>query len=120
MRTQSLPRACLVAALLVLVFNLVQAVGDCVVAPAGLVGWWAANGDVLDTVRGWAGALAGDAGFAPGMVGQAFRLDGMGTVCWWVAACGFNARTSLSRPGCNAPTPRRSPATPEREVPSTA
>lgn len=78
MRTQSLPRACLVAALLVLVFNLVQAVGDCVVAPAGLVGWWAANGDVLDTVRGWAGALAGDAGFAPGMVGQAFRLDGMG------------------------------------------
>jgi hypothetical protein len=77
MKTQSLPRACLVAALLVFVLHVVQAAGECVIAPSGLVGWWAANGDLLDAVSGRIGTLAGDAAFAPGIVGQAFRFDGL-------------------------------------------
>ena len=50
----------------------------CVAPPAGLVGWWAANGTTNDAVAGNIGQLGGDAGFATAVVGQGFRLDGFG------------------------------------------
>jgi Concanavalin A-like lectin/glucanases superfamily len=49
----------------------------CVDPPAGLVGWWPADGDGRDLVGGNDGALIGGATFAPGKVGQAFALNGV-------------------------------------------
>ena len=68
----------LVLAMLVLgVYERAEA-QSCVVPPAGIVGWWPANGTANDAVAGNNGQLAGDATFAPGVVGQGFRLDGSG------------------------------------------
>ena len=48
----------------------------CTEAGAGLVSWWAGEGNALDSLCANSGALQGGAGFGPGMVGQAFDLDG--------------------------------------------
>lgn len=48
----------------------------CVDAPAGLVGWWPGDGDAVDLVWQRDARLVGGAGFAPGLVGDAFALDG--------------------------------------------
>ena len=45
------------------------------VAPTGLVAWWRADGDALDSVQGNNGALRGT-GFCRGRIGQAFCFDG--------------------------------------------
>jgi hypothetical protein len=50
----------------------------CVAPPSGLVGWWPGNGTAQDALAGNDGQLAGDATFAPAVVGQGFRLDGFG------------------------------------------
>jgi hypothetical protein len=50
----------------------------CVPPPSGLVGWWPGNGNAKDAIAGNNGQMAGDATFAPGMVGQGFALDGFG------------------------------------------
>lgn len=50
----------------------------CVPSPVGIVGWWPGNGTVNDAVAGNNGQLAGDATFAPAVVGQGFKLDGVG------------------------------------------
>ncbi len=49
----------------------------CVDPPAGLAGWWPADGNGRDVVGGNDGALMGGATFAPGKVGQAFSLNGV-------------------------------------------
>jgi len=46
-------------------------------APAGIVGWWKAEGNALDSVGSYNGTLAGGATYGPGEVGQAFLLDGV-------------------------------------------
>ncbi len=51
---------------------------ESVPAPAGLVGWWKAEGNALDSVGTNHGALRNGAGFAAGQVGQAFSLNGTG------------------------------------------
>ena len=48
--------------------------------PAGMISWWPGDGNADDIVDGNHGTLSGDATFAPGMVGQAFSLDGTGDV----------------------------------------
>ena len=48
---------------------------NCTPAPAGLVGWWAGEGNALDSAGGNNGTLQGDTTFAPGIVGQAFNFD---------------------------------------------
>src|SRR5215467_2323871 len=48
---------------------------DCAPVPAGLVSWWQGEDNANDAVGGNNGALNG-AGFAPGLVGQAFSFDG--------------------------------------------
>jgi WD40 repeat protein/serine/threonine protein kinase len=44
--------------------------------PGGLVAWWRADGNAKDSVGGHHGTLKGGVTFAPGIAGQAFRLDG--------------------------------------------
>lgn len=55
--------------------------GACIAPPRGLAGWWPGDGSA-DDARGANnnGRLTGSAGFAPGLVGQAFRFDGSGSV----------------------------------------
>ena len=66
-----------VGVVLVLVGSLAHA-QTCVSAPTGLVGWWPGDGNANDAVAGNGGQLAGDATFAPGVVAQGFKLDGLG------------------------------------------
>jgi hypothetical protein len=50
---------------------------SCAAPPAGLVGWWPAEGNANDIVGGDNGTLsASGATYAGGKVGQGFRLDG--------------------------------------------
>lgn len=52
----------------------------CTPPPAGLVAWWTGDGTGRDIRSGTNGTLSGAAGFAPGMVGQAFQLDGASAI----------------------------------------
>jgi subtilisin-like proprotein convertase family protein len=47
--------------------------------PAGLVGWWAGEGNANDATGNHNGILQGGTSFAPGKVGQAFSLNGTGS-----------------------------------------
>ena len=49
---------------------------NCAPAPAGLVSWWAAEGNADDRTGLNHGALQGGTSFEPGMVGQAFSFHG--------------------------------------------
>ena len=49
----------------------------CVQPPAGFMDWWPGDGNAEDIVDGHAGSLEGGADFASGLVGQAFRMDGV-------------------------------------------
>jgi Concanavalin A-like lectin/glucanases superfamily/Alpha/beta hydrolase family len=42
----------------------------------GLVNWWPANGNAVDTIGGDSGVLQGGASFTSGVAGQAFSFDG--------------------------------------------
>jgi concanavalin A-like lectin/glucanase superfamily protein len=50
----------------------------CVPPPSGLVSWWQAEGNALDSADGNNGTLIGNAAYAAGRVGQAFTFDGNG------------------------------------------
>jgi hypothetical protein len=50
----------------------------CTNPPVGLVGWWRASQDALDTLGGSPGTVTGNVGYGPGKVGYAFSLDGSG------------------------------------------
>lgn len=49
----------------------------CISPPAGLVSWWPGQGNADDVIGGNHGILEGGTGFTPGIVGQAFILDGV-------------------------------------------
>ncbi len=51
---------------------------NCVAPPSGLVSWWGAEGNALDSADGNGGTLAGNTAYGPGRVGQAFVFDGSG------------------------------------------
>lgn len=51
---------------------------ECTPPPAGLVAWWPGAGNADDLQGHHHGTLVNGVTFAPGMVGQAFRLDGLG------------------------------------------
>jgi hypothetical protein len=57
-----------------------NAMADCTAPPAGLVAWWAAEGNTTDKAGTNNGALQGGATFATGEVGQAFGFNGNGSV----------------------------------------
>jgi|GEM_PF-619849 len=48
----------------------------CVPPPSGMVGWWPGDGNANDIVGGNNGTPVNGAGFAPGIVGQAFSFNG--------------------------------------------
>ena len=50
----------------------------CVQPPPGITGWWPGDGIPLDVVGAHDADLVGGATFAPGIVGEAFTLDGDG------------------------------------------
>jgi hypothetical protein len=52
--------------------------GACIVPPSGMTGWWPGDGDTDDIVDGRNAVLRDDASFGPGLVDQAFSLDGDG------------------------------------------
>ena len=56
--------------------TLVVTTNNCVTPPAGIVGWWPAEGNANDIIGGDNGTLEGGATFAPGEVGLGFRFDG--------------------------------------------
>jgi hypothetical protein len=49
---------------------------NCVLAPAGIVSWWRAEGNAQDATGANSGALAGNTTIGTGRVGQAFVFDG--------------------------------------------
>lgn len=67
----------LFAALLVSITPYVVSAQPCVQPPSGLVAWWPGDGNATDIQGGNNGLLQNGATFAPGTVGQAFRLDGV-------------------------------------------
>jgi YD repeat-containing protein len=48
----------------------------CVAPASGLVGWWPGDGDTRDLANGNAGVIEDGVTFVPGIVGQAFSLNG--------------------------------------------
>jgi len=52
-------------------------VGACAPVPSGLVSWWPGDGTAEDIKGENHGTLQNGASYAPGMVGQAFQLDGV-------------------------------------------
>lgn len=52
----------------------------CVQPPEGIVSWWPGDGDAKDISGTNDGTLQGYVTFEPGMVGQAFRLNGSGFI----------------------------------------
>lgn len=51
---------------------------ECVAAPSGLSGWWPGDGNASDIAYGRNANFMGDATTGPGLVDQAFALDGDG------------------------------------------
>jgi hypothetical protein len=70
---------CLTFALLVILGHIFDATAQqtCLQPPQGIVSWWQAEGDAMDFVGLNHGSLENGAGFAVGMVGQAFQFDGV-------------------------------------------
>ena len=56
----------------------VRPASSCVPRPADLTHWWPGDGNGADAVAGRTATLHGDAAFGPGLIGQAFALDGAG------------------------------------------
>jgi hypothetical protein len=52
--------------------------GACLAPPAGMTGWWPGDGNTDDIVGARNAVLRGDADTRPGLVGDAFVLDGDG------------------------------------------
>ena len=52
----------------------------CTPPPSGMVAWWPGDGNTDDIVGARNGSLMGSAGFAPGIVGDAFSFNGGGWV----------------------------------------
>lgn len=48
----------------------------CVDAPAGLTAWWRAESSAADALDRWHGAMHGNPGYTPAVVGNGFALDG--------------------------------------------
>jgi hypothetical protein len=70
--------------------------GSCVPPPSGLVSWWAAVGNALDSAGTNNGTLQNGLGFASGRVGQAFNLDGTSQYVDVPSSASLNLSESLS------------------------
>ncbi|HZL79849.1 MAG TPA: LamG-like jellyroll fold domain-containing protein [Candidatus Limnocylindrales bacterium] len=50
----------------------------CVTPPSGLIAWWRAESNALDSIGPNNGTLVGETSYAPGKVGQAFNFSAVG------------------------------------------
>jgi hypothetical protein len=55
----------------------ITVLGACTPPPTNLAAWWPADGNANDLAGGNNGSLQNGASFAPGLIGQAFNLDGV-------------------------------------------
>lgn len=87
MRHLSTKRQIAVFGALILLFSFIPvirtplrhvAVQSCIAPPVGLISWWPGDGTAENIVSPNDGTLIGDASFAPGLVDEAFSLDGDG------------------------------------------
>lgn len=62
----------------------------CAPAPSGLVGWWQAEGNTLDSTGVNNGTPEGGLAYAPGEVGQAFNMNGSSTYVLCPASSSLN------------------------------
>jgi hypothetical protein len=62
----------------------------CAPSPSGIVSWWRAESNVVDSVSTNHGGLVGNPAFAPGQVGAAYSFDGIDDIAY-VPAAGFAA-----------------------------
>jgi hypothetical protein len=69
---------------------------SCIPVPANMVGWWTGDGNADDIVGGNHGTLMGGAGFATGMVGQAFSFDGVDDFVSIADALSFDLTTAIT------------------------
>ncbi len=53
-----------------------------VLAPPGLISWWRAEGNALDSANSNHGTTSNGVTYLPGKVGQAFRFDGLDDFVW--------------------------------------
>lgn len=81
----------------------------CIAPPAGVVHWWPGDGNSRDIVGNADGVLVGGAGFAPGVVSQSLKFNGVdgymrlgsvfpatsGTVEFWLNRVGPSATNGL-------------------------
>jgi hypothetical protein len=64
--------------------------------PAGLVSWWRGEGDASDATGRNPGVLLHGASFAPGKVGQSFKLNGKAACVHVASSTSLNLTNSLS------------------------
>ncbi|MGD0413487.1 MAG: LamG domain-containing protein [Verrucomicrobiota bacterium] len=64
--------------------------------PPGLIGWWQAEGNYLDTVGGNNLSPDGGVTFAPGRFGQAFHFDGITGSAYCTGAAALNGWTQFT------------------------
>jgi len=76
-RTKFLSLMWLIAIFILPIVGNAGAQGSCIPRPAGMVSWWPGEGDALDFFLHNDGTPQGDVVFLPGLVGQAFSLDGV-------------------------------------------
>jgi hypothetical protein len=74
----------------------VNAPPPCFVAPSGLVSWWPAEGDANDVAYGNSGVALNGAGYAAGLVGQAFRFTAANQVVQILNEPSLNPTNSLT------------------------
>jgi len=55
----------------------ITTINSCAATPSALVSWWPGDGNSIDLADGNNGVLQNGAAFAPGLVGEAFSLDGL-------------------------------------------
>ncbi|HNU49631.1 MAG TPA: Calx-beta domain-containing protein [Verrucomicrobiota bacterium] len=60
------------------VVNVLGSGRECLAAPRGLVSWWRADGTAADESSGASGTLLGNAAYAEGLSGSAFRFHALG------------------------------------------
>jgi hypothetical protein len=65
------------AFLLVPMSGVLRAQTNCLTPPLGLVSWWQAESNALDSIGGNDGQVQTGAGYGPGKVGTAFSFDGV-------------------------------------------
>jgi hypothetical protein len=65
----------LLLALLLPPLSLPQALAVGITPPSGVIAWWPGDGNLLN-LAGPSAVMQGTVGFAPGLVGQAFRFSG--------------------------------------------